>query len=433
MEEIIGALAIAAPEHLAVIARTTSMHYRGSQKTISQIGREVTADYVVEGGVQRSDGRVVASVQLIRAGDQSHLWANRYDVDLREIFNVASVAAQAMVAEFGIIAAQRVARRPTEDLEAYEMYTEGRHQMSLWTPQGVAEAKRCFERAVARDPRFAAAFESLAELSWYLGFVGLAPPRETCAAGVFHAVRALEIDPTLAETHALLAMFRKQLDFDWEEVRREMELALELNPYSPVVMVRNALTTMLPHGHIPKAVAEIERALEFDPLSVFTRTWLGLMLWVGRQHHRALEQGRMLLELNPSHFMGHFVVGAALWGLGDFSEAVAAQRRATELSGGSPATLGWLGLALAQSGDGVEARSLLDRLHGIARQAYVPPTSFAWIHVGLGEVDCCFDWMNRAVDMRDHLIVPIKTWPFLDSIRSDPRYLALLRRMNLEP
>jgi len=431
-DEIIGALAGLAPERLAVIARTTAMHYKGSAQTISQIVREVAVDYVVEGGVRRSEDRLVASVQLIRVSDESHLWASRYDVDLREVFNIESAAAQAIVAKLGINA-QPAARKPTEDLHAYDLYTQGRHHMYTWTPQGVAEAKHCFERAIARDPRFAAAYESLAELCWYLGFFGFASPRETCSTGIFYALRALEIDQTLAETHAILGMFRKELDFNWLEVRREMGLALELNPNSPVVRVRNALATMIPFGHITEAITEIQRALEFDPLAAFTRTWLGLALWVGRQYDRALEQGRILLELNPNYYMGHFVVGAALQGLGEFDEAVAAQRRAAELSGASPAALGWLGLALAQNGDTAEARALLDRFHGIAREAYVPPASFAWIYAGLGEVDSCFEWMDRAIDARDHMIVPIRTYPFLDSIRADARYFALLRRMNLEP
>jgi hypothetical protein len=116
-----------------------------------------------------------------------------------------------------------------------------------------------------------------------------------------------------------------------------------------------------------------------------------------------------------------------------FEEAIAAHRRAVELSGGSPLMLGWLGLALAQSGETAEARAILDRLHLIAREAYVPPTSFAWIQLGLGEIDGAFTWMDRAVDGRDQMMIPIKTYPFLDPIRADPRFSALLRKMNLEP
>lgn len=116
-----------------------------------------------------------------------------------------------------------------------------------------------------------------------------------------------------------------------------------------------------------------------------------------------------------------------------YDEAIAAHRRAAEITGGAPVMLGWLGLALAQSGNTAEARTLLDRLHGIALKAYVPPTSFAWIHLGLGEIDSAFEWMDRAIDARDHMMTPIKTYPFFDSIRADPRFSALLRRMNLEP
>jgi TolB-like protein len=431
-EEIVGALAGLAPEHLAVIARTTAMHYKGSQKAIARIGRELAVDYVVEGSVRRSDDRVVVSVQLIQVSDQTHLWTKRYDAELRDLFSIESAAAQAIAGQIGVTP-RRAARKPTEDLQAYNLYIEGRHHSYKGTPEGIAKAKHCFEEAIARDPEFALAYDALAELHWYLGFLGFAAPKEACSTGMFYALRALEIDNTLGETHALLGMYREELDYNWPEVHAEMARALELDPTSPVVRLRYAVSGLMPQGRIEEAVMEIEHALESDPLSTMSRTWLGVMLLLGRRYDRAIDQARLVLELDPTSYWGHLVIGSSYREKRMFEEAITAHRKAAELSGGSPLMLGWLGLALALSGCTAEARAVLARLHGIAHATYVPPASFAWIHVGLGETDSAFEWMDRAIDARDRMIVPIKTYPFLDPLRRDPRYLALLRRMNLEP
>ena len=435
-DEIIAKLAGLAPEHLAVIARTTAMHYKGSDKDVARIGRELRVDYIVEGSARRDGDQIGLNVQVIQTSDQTHLWAKSYDAELRDAFNTLSAIAQAIAAQLGITPTGdklRAARKPTEHLPAYNLYLLGRYHMYRATPEDMAKAKRCFEDAIARDPEFALAYDSLAEIHWYLGFMGVAPPKEACATGVFYALRALEIDNTLGETHALLGMYREELDYNWPEVDREMARARELNPASPVVRLRYALSGLMPQGRIEEAAAEIERALEWDPLSTIARFWLGLMRVFERRCDQAIEQGRLLLELDPTYYPGYFVIGVAFRGKRMFEEAIAAHRRAAELSGGSPVMLGWLGLALARSGSTGEARAILDRLHLIAREAYVPPTSFAWIHLGFGETDSFFTWMDRAIDARDHHLMPIKSYPFLDPIRADPRYRALLAKMNLKP
>jgi tetratricopeptide (TPR) repeat protein len=197
--------------------------------------------------------------------------------------------------------------------------------------------------------------------------------------------------------------------------------------------LRNAVSGLLPLGRLQEAAAEIERALESDPLSLFMRWWLAVMLTFGRQYDRAMEQTRLMLELDPNCHLGHFAAGLVYLERRMFDEGIAAFRKAAELSGGAPLMLGWLGVALAQAGDTAGARAMLERLHEMARVAYVPPTSFAWLHLGLGETDSAFTWMERAIDARDPMIMPIKSYAFLDALRPDPRYLALLRKMNLEP
>ncbi len=230
-----------------------------------------------------------------------------------------------------------------------------------------------------------------------------------------------------------MAQYRKQLDYDWEEVRKEMKRALELNPASPIVRRKNAVSGLLPHGRIDEAIAELQQALELDPMSMFTRMWLAEAFDLGRQFDRGIEQIRLMFEIDPDYLLAHSVLGDLYAAKRMFAEAVAAQRKAVELSGGAPVMLGWFGLALAQSGDTAGARVMLDRLHGMAVKTYVPPTSFAWIHLGLGETDEAFEWLDRAVDARDNYLTPIKSYWLLDPIRADPRYLALLRKMKLEP
>jgi TolB-like protein len=433
-EEIITELAAIAPDRLGVIARTTAMRYKAAHKDIGQISRELSVDYVVEGGVRREDARVTITTQLIGASDQIHLFARRYEAELREVFDLRGAIAEAIAASIGIAPAagssRRARRKPTEDAEAYTLYLRGRTQIHRETPEGFAIGRRCLEEAISRDPRFALAYDALAELYWYLSFFGIVPVKDVCATGIFYMMQALDIDETLAETHALLGLYRKLLDFNWADVKREMDRARELNAASPLVRLRYAVGWLLPECRFPEAIAEIESALDSDPQSTFLRTWLVCMLWLDRQFDTAVDQGRLTVDIDPSAFPGHFVLGLVLREQGRFDDAIAAHRTAVDLSNGSPLMLGWLGLALGQSGRTAEARAVLERLYAIANARYVPPSSFAWTHYGLGETDQAFLWMDLAVDGRDQMMMPIQSYPFLDPVRTDPRYVALLRKLN---
>jgi len=440
-DEIIAALAGFAPEQLAVIARTTAMHYKGSPKDVSRIGRELNVDYVVEGGVHRSDDQVGINVQLIQVSDQTHLFARKYDSALRDLFKLYDCLAQAIATQLpgvaekvreGTLVGGRVRRKPTEDPVAYQLYLQGRFQMYWETPESLAKAKQYFDQAIARDPQFALAYDGIGEFYFWVGFMGFAPPKEAFSAALWAALRALEIDSTLGETHGLLGQLRQQLDYNWPEVQREMALAMELNPASPLTRFRYAGSGLLPHGRLKEAIAELERGLEVDPLSVLLHTWLSVLSWLARDYQRAMQEARLVATLTPDFYIAEMMIGVINQEMGMFKESIAAHRRAMEISGGAHQTLGWLGLALARGGDAAEARMLLQQLHAMATQAYVSPTSFAWIHLGLGEVDDAFVWMERAIDARDPKIIPIKTFPFLDPLRSDPRFDALLHKMNLE-
>jgi TolB-like protein/Tfp pilus assembly protein PilF len=440
-DEIITNLAALAPDALAVIARTTAMHYKGSHKDVARIGRELGVDYTVEGSVRRNDGHIAINVQLIRVSNQTHLFAKTYGGELEDVFRIQRSIAYAIAAQipvFGVTlddegsAVAAVTRSLTADLAAYNEYIQGLYLMGKATLDAFEKARQHQEQAIARDPEFAAAYDALAELYWYLGYAGFVSPREAFSRGIVYALRAIEIDNTRGETHALLGQFHKTIEYNWTEVEREMALALRLAPRSPVVRVRYALSGLMPHGRLEEAVAELERALELDPLSFLARFWLGIMLLLWRRYDRAIEEQRKLLELDPTHWGAYYVMHACYRYQGMLDDAVAAQRRAVDLSGESAHNLGALGLSLAEAGQSVEAREVLRRLHSKAVHGYVPPTSFAFIHLGLRETDAGFSWLDRAVEECDQRMMPIKSYRFFDPIRTDPRFLGLLRKMHLD-
>ena len=280
---------------------------------------------------------------------------------------------------------------------------------------------------------FAQAYDALAEVYRCMGYFGYMRPREAFSAGILHAVRAIELDNTRAETHALVGQFHKIAEYNWREVEREMALALHLDPASPTVRLRYAISALMPHGRMDKAVAELERALDVDPFSILTHGWLGIMLVLSRRFVAGVMEARKMLDLDPVSSMAYFILGAGCRYLGKSEESIAALRKGVELSGGAAFMLGWLGLALGASGQAAEARDVLRRLHEMEARGYVPPFSIACIHLGLKEIDAAFDWFNRAVEECDQFMMPIKSYAFLDPIRTDHRFATLLRKMNLEP
>jgi TolB-like protein/Tfp pilus assembly protein PilF len=440
-EELITELAAVASVRLGVFARTTSMHYKGSPKPLAQIARETGASYVVEGSARLADERILLCVQLIQMSDQMHLWAKRFQVGAPGVFAAQAEAAHAIAAELGLgpdaepPAGRRPAalspRAPPRDPAAYHDFLRGRHYLYQWTPEAMARARECFERAIRRDPEYAQAYDSVAELCWYAGFFGILPPQAAFSAGLQAVQRAIAINESMAEAHALLGMFRKELDYDWPGVRAAMARALELDPGSPVVLMRHAVSGLMPHGYVNEAAAELENALESDPMSSFLRCWLATMFHLGRRYERGLEQARLAIELSPQSSLGPLLLGQILRETGSYEEAIDSLEQAVALSGGAPMFLGWLGLALGQAGRVGEARALLGRLEEQAGCGYVLPSCFGWLYLGLGELDLAFSWLDRAVDERDAMVIPIKTYPFLDTYREDPRYRHLLARMNL--
>jgi TolB-like protein len=433
-DDIITALCSLGRNRFAVIARTTAMHYKTSRKDIARIARELNLDYLVEAAVRRSNDYVDINVQLIQACDQTHLFARKYTDTIDNLFNLHKrVAEDISTAIAGPLSACSVvySRQPTQDSTAYQLYLRGRFQMYLETPESLTNAKLQFEQAIARDPEFALAYVALGELYFWTGFFGYRKPKEAFSAALWPILRALEIDNSLGETHAFLGKLRQVLDFDWPEVRRECARALDLSPSSVVVRFCCATSAPLPMGELDQCIAQLQQALELDPLSALLNIWLCIALWLARDYERALQAVRMYGEILPQSYLVPMMIGMIYRDSGRVEDAIAFHQQSVQLSGGAPQPLAWLGLSLAKAGRSEEARATAAKLHDMSTRSYVSPTCFAWIHVGLNEIDEAFRWMDRAIEERDPNMMPIRTFPFLDPLRSDSRFPALLRKMNL--
>ncbi len=335
-EEIINVLTRI--PNLRVIARTSAFAVGRMGLDVREIGARLNVGTILEGSVRRSGHRVRITAQLVTSSDGGHLWSERFDRELADVFALEDEIAEAIAERLrvGLDHQDGVSRRPAVDPEAHNAFLEGRYYLARGTPPALAQAMACFERAIALDPGFALAFDSLAEVSWYLGFFGGLRPNDAFAQGTWHALRALELDDTLAETHALLAMLRKELDYNWAEVDHELRRARELNRESPVVRLRYAISGLLPHGRIDEAVAEIEGVLQSDPLSIVVRWWLAIVVYLARRPDRMIDEGHRMIALDPNHFLGHWVVGVACTERDAPDDAVASAREGARAVGWGP-------------------------------------------------------------------------------------------------
>lgn len=437
-DEMINELAELAAGDLALIARTTAMRYKGSNKDVAQIGAELKVEYVLEGSVSRAGDGLAVNTLLVRVSDQSHLWARRYSAEPSDVFTVSAAATEEIGRALGLHGVgtkgdgRGVHRR--YDAAAYSEYVQGIYHLDRLNGafSGYPTARMHLERAIARDPGFALPHEALAHMLWLQAYGGEMAPKDAFAKGILHAVRSLELDSTRAETHALLAQYYKQLEYAWPDIERELRHAKDLNSASSLVGLLYAVGWLMPQGRLDEAIAELERALDPDPLSYEIQYFLAVLFMLARDWERGIQQARLLIEFDPNVAFGPWLLGVALRGKGLADESIAAHRQAVELSGDAPMMLGWTGLALGAAGRTDEARAVLERLREMARTRYVVPTSFAWTYLGLRDVDRAFEWMDRAVEQRDQFMMPIKTYAFLDPIRSDPRFAVLLRKMKLD-
>jgi serine/threonine protein kinase/Tfp pilus assembly protein PilF len=431
-EEIINALTKLSG--LKVAARTSSFFFRGKEGDIREIGTKLNVENVLEGSVRKAGNRIRITAQLISIADGYHLWSERYDREMTDIFAIQDEISQAIADKLSVQLAggQPLVKRSTENVEAYNLYLKGRHHADKWTPDGLARGKEYFEQAIAIDPNYALAWYGLAYYYYLMGFFVYMQPKEAFEQSHGATLRSLELDETLPEAHAFLGIFRAY-EFDWKRAEREFRRALELNPQSVDARTNHNFFYLASMGRFDEAISVTRELIERDPLSPFLHFRLGLWYAYNLQLNRAFESVRNALDLDPHYMMAHILTGKLYREMGKHEEAIRAVNEAVQLTGRSNQNLGYLGLACAAAGRIEEARKLLEELKARNQKTSVQPCCFAWIYLGLGEFETVIDWLEKMVDVRDANFFHIGVDPTWDSVRSHPRFQALLRKMKLQP
>ncbi len=417
-----------------VIARTSVMRYKHTDKSIAEIGRELGVQALVEGGVRKAGTKLRISAQLIDARKEVPLWSQAYDRNVRDVFaiqrDIAQNIADALRVEILRTEEQRLGTRPTADPEAHSLYLHGRFFWNKRTAESLAKSIDYFGQALTKDRNFALAYTGVADANATLALLEFVRPRAAFPKAKVASQKALQLDDTLAEAHTSLGLVRFLYDRDWAGAEAEFRRALSLNSNYPPAhhFYADYLKAM---GRLDEALTEIRRAQELDPLSLAINTGVGHVLYLSRQYDQAIEQYRKTLELDPSFVQTHLWFGRPYLEKGMYAAAIAELQRAVQLSGESTMSLAVLGHAYASAGRGDEARAILERLEERAGQQYVPSYWIALIHIGLDDRDRAFAWLERAYRERSSWLAWIKVEPRFDRLRSDPRFAALIRKLKL--
>jgi len=435
-EEMIAQLGRLDPMRLGVIARTSVMHYKHTGEQLDRIGTELGVQYVMEGSVRRDGDKVRISAQLIQMKDQSRVWARQYDRELSSLLALQGEIAQEIADEIQLalgeqkrIDISRQAALPPKTSEAYDLYLRGQYFWNKRDFEGFHRAIDCFEQAITKDPEYARAYAGLADSYALLGGYTLAPQTEFMPKARAAALRALQIDERLPEAHTALALIVQNYDWDWQTAEKEYRRAIELNPNYATAhhWYAEHLTW---RGRFDEALGESERARQLDPLSMIIAADNGVILYSSGQYDRAIEKFRSVAAMEPN-FSRTAVVIHAYVEKGLFAEALADIEQRRRASGEAP----WYWLELAyvygRSGRQAQARRALGKLVRLNRTQQIDPAAMAWAYIGVGDKDRALALLEKGYTEHSIILATLKVEPGYDSLRSDPRFQDLLRRVGL--
>ncbi|MDP9202473.1 MAG: protein kinase [Gemmatimonadota bacterium] len=431
-EEILNALA--SIPTLKVASRTSAFALKGRSLSIAEIGQQLNVRTVLEGSVRRINQRVRITAQLINTADGYHLWSERYDREVEDVFAIQDEIARTIVERLKVklTAAQNEAlgRRQTENIEAYELYLRGRHCSYRWNISGMTQkALEYFEAALSKDPEYALAYHGLADVYSILGLYAFQPPAAVVEKAITAATRAVELAPELAETQTSLG-FVRMLDWDWQGANSTFDRAIELNPrYAQAHMFRAWLLSTLDK---PAEAAESVRiGQELDPFLPATNGVAALVAYHGRRYDEAIRESERALERDPTSALSLLCISMAHAAKGAYKEAIIHAERGVGLSPDVNFLRGVLGAVYAMANERTAARQVLDDLLERSKRMYVGPTVISWIYSHLAEHDRAFEWLEKAYVQRDCTLGFGLRAPMYDVIRDDPRFGQLLTKLGL--
>jgi TolB-like protein/Tfp pilus assembly protein PilF/tRNA A-37 threonylcarbamoyl transferase component Bud32 len=421
---------------LEIMGRASVMRYRGSNKTTPEIGRELHVDAVVTGRVERSGDKVRITAQLIPAATGRVLWAKGYDRDLQDVLALEGELAEAIANEIKVTLTPEERARLTKvrpvDPGAHEAYLKGRYYWNQRSPNDLKKAIEFFQQSINIDPTYALAYAGMADCYSVLGSwdTDALSPDDAFPKARAAAERALEIDSTLGEAHTSLAFIKHHYEWDWVGAEKEYRHAIALNPRDATAhhWFSHYLVAM---GRFPESLAESRLALKLDPLDFVLNVHLGWHYLFARQSNEAVEALRRATGMNERHWIGHHYLGWAYEQLGRYSDAIPQLEMADSVSPGSGKVLAAVAHAYALAGRRSEAKRILGQLLVMKEQRYVSPYEIAVIHVGLGERDQAFEWLERAYQEHSSWLSYLNAESRLDPLHSNPRFADLVRRVGL--
>ncbi len=427
-EELINALSKI--DGLKVAARTSAFFFKGKETDIPEIAKKLGVKAVLEGSVRKSGDRMRITVQLINASDGYHIWSERYDREMKDIFDVQDEITSAVVTSLKVkLLGDRDASQKRGTAEAYEAYLRGRYNANKQTATAVRKAEDYFQRAIELDPDYALAYAALAD-TYVLQILHAGEPvAETIQKARTAALESIRIDEHLPEGRAALGFIKLLYERDWAGSERELRRAIELNP-----SCANAYQTLGARfciaGRFDESLAAYRRAAELDPLSPSISEHLGWPYYYSRDYDSAIRQFRKTLDMEPDFENTHFRLGIAYFQKGMHEEAIKEIENAQLISNDRDA-VAWLGYAAGCMERVDEARVILAELTQRAKTEYVPPYCFAIVHLGLGETDAAFTWLEKGARENDYWLIFVNVDPVLDTLRSDPRFKELSKLVGL--
>ncbi len=432
-EELIGRLSRI--YGLRVISRTSSMHFKNTQLALPEIAKMLAVDAIVEGSLVREGNQIRVHAQLIRAATDEHIWAGEYQRNYESILEVQGEVARSIVEQIALnLTPEERARlasgRPV-DPQAYENYLKGRYYFGQRTEDALHKSIASFQQAITSDPSYAPAHSGLAEAYAMLGFRGGLPSKDALSGAKKAALKAIELDNSLAEPHASLAFIAETYDWNWPGAEREYKQAVELNP--SYAQAHNWYAGYLTYtGRFNEGITEAMRARELDPLSLPLNNALAGRLLAGGRYDEALGQVQRTLELDDHFAPAHQTLGWIYLHSGKQKEAIREFQHALELSGAEDTDIQLdLGFACAVSGQREEARRILVKLEQMHQQGIAPSASVAILYGALGETSEAFAWLEKAYEERDPQLTYLKAGRRFEPLRKDPRFGEFVRRVGL--
>jgi serine/threonine-protein kinase len=432
-EELIHALS--SIPNLHVVSRTSAFEFKDKPQNIRKIGQQLKVSTVVEGSVHRMGQQLRIHVQIVNANDGYCMWSQRFDREVKDVFEIQDDIAKAIVTmlevKFNRDTAETSVKRPGK-LEAYDLYLRGRFQWNKRDGNGLYKALEYFQQALACDPRYAPAYSGIADVQIAIASWALEAPAEAWLKAKAAAVHALELDNTLSEAHASMGTVLMWFEWNWKEAEREFLQAIKLNPGHPNAHVQYSIL-LVQTGRFDEAEHEIRLALLSDPLSIRASSYLAGVFHYRRDYDSSLEQSRRALDLDPNDVELHIVQALNYEQKAMYEEAIRELEKARDLAGNNPLILGPLGSCYGASRRRAKAMKLIKDLDQTAHLTYVSPITWAMVYLGLGEHDLALQWLEKAAAAKDVLVCYLRVGPIYDSIRDDPRYLKLLEQIGLTP